>query len=214
MATLAHNLDVRRAACKSCYNCEVGWIGDSAHMHEESDHNPDSRGIVHAIDVMLPLGAHADAVVKWALAHPDDLEYVIHNRIIYKRVNGFKGVAYTGSDPHTSHVHLSGKHGSTGENSHTGTGYSTTAEAMSPAGKPCAPAVVHAPGSRELKVMSPNLRGADVSYVQSKVDVSRDSIYGPGTATAVKVFQGHHGLGKDGIVGPKTWLALGIKGGK
>jgi hypothetical protein len=28
-----------------------GWIGDKAHAARVSDHNPDSRGIVHALDI-------------------------------------------------------------------------------------------------------------------------------------------------------------------
>src|SRR5688572_25663599 len=28
-----------------------GWIGDTAHSATKSDHNPDLRGLVHAIDV-------------------------------------------------------------------------------------------------------------------------------------------------------------------
>ena len=35
-----------------------------------------------------------------------------------------------------------------------------------------------------------------------------DKSYGPGTAEAVKVFQGRKGLDKDGKCGPLTWKAL------
>lgn len=142
MATLAHNLDVRRAACKRDFpGVEVGWIGNAAHRAECSDHNPDARGIVHAIDVMLPVGPGATAVVDWSLAAPEDLEYVIHNDRIYRRSHNFANESYRAVDPgrtdrHTNHVHISGRHGTVGRNAATCTGYNTTAEAITPAGSP------------------------------------------------------------------------------
>lgn len=144
--TLAHNLATRIAAVKHCYpKMSIGEIGDQAHQTEASDHNPDSRGIVHAIDIMTETDtANAGAaarILAWVLSSTDDLQYVIHDRVIYGRDerNGWKGSPYTGSDPHTNHIHVSGKHGSTGKNAATGTGYDTAAEAMTPAGSPCTP---------------------------------------------------------------------------
>jgi len=134
VATLAHNLDVRRSGVWQRYpGMTIYWIGDTSHQAEQSDHNPDSRGIVHAIDCMCTL-AQGDEIVRWALADTRDLEYVIFNRTIWSRSSNFQPRAYTGSNPHVDHVHVSGKHGSTGENSATGTGYDTTAEQMSPKG--------------------------------------------------------------------------------
>ena len=39
-------------------------------------------------------------------------------------------------------------------------------------------------------------------------DLVVDLFYGPATELAVKVFQRHHGLRSDGVVGPMTWVAL------
>lgn len=72
----------------------------------------------------------------------------------------------------------------------------------------------HAPGSRTLKVASPQLSGDDVTYVQkvlagnglSSIDV--DGHYGNNTAGGVKSLQGWNGLTKDGICGPDTWTAI------
>ena len=55
-------------------------------------------------------------------------------------------------------------------------------------------------------------RGAGVRLVQHRVHVAVDGVYGPGTARAVRRFQKAHGLHPDGIVGPATWRALGIRG--
>ena len=39
--------------------------------------------------------------------------------------------------------------------------------------------------------------------------VPTDGHFDVATATAVREFQGSHGLHADGIVGPRTWQALG-----
>ena len=135
MATLAHNLSVRRTAVEDAgLVTSVGWLGDAAHQAECSDHNADAVGRVHAIDCMTLNLANQKAIVQWCQAHPEDLEYFINQRTIWSRSRGFAPHAYTGTDPHTNHVHISGRHGSAHEDTATCTGYSLTAEAMTPEG--------------------------------------------------------------------------------
>src|SRR4028118_1306923 len=50
--------------------------------------------------------------------------------------------------------------------------------------------------------------GTTVKYVQYRVGVQADGIYGPGTADAVGRFQKQQGLTVDGNVGPQTWGKL------
>ncbi|MEY4477636.1 MAG: hypothetical protein RJA31_1140 [Actinomycetota bacterium] len=52
-------------------------------------------------------------------------------------------------------------------------------------------------------------RGADVRYLQTKLKLTADGIFGVKTKAAVIAFQKSKGLTADGIVGPKTWAALG-----
>lgn len=85
-----------------------GWIGDDAHTRIVSDHNPDADGIVHALDVTL-FGERAQEVVTAACAHPST-RYVIWDRQIYSRRVGFTPEPYAGTNPHTSHVHVSIRH--------------------------------------------------------------------------------------------------------
>ena len=53
-------------------------------------------------------------------------------------------------------------------------------------------------------------RGEDVATLQRKLKLIADGIFGSITDEAVRDFQKSHALTVDGIVGPKTWAALGI----
>jgi hypothetical protein len=224
---LAHNLDVRRQNIWACWSHDVtiGWIGDAAHQAGCSDHNPDSTGVVHAIDPMVT-GDRAKKVVSEALAHPGDLQYVIHNGTIWSATVGWKARKYTGKDQHTNHVHLSGKHGSAHSAAHTCTGYDLAAQNSTPVfnvcppptptpPKPKPPVTDHAPGTRALINRTPDLRGADVVFVQkfigSKHAGAPDGAYGDKTAAGVRWYQGMRGIHVDGIVGPNTWKQMGVK---
>jgi hypothetical protein len=54
-------------------------------------------------------------------------------------------------------------------------------------------------------------RGRAVKYVQRRLHVAVDGIFGPGTKKAVKRFQHRNHLIADGIVGPVTRQALGLR---
>jgi murein DD-endopeptidase MepM/ murein hydrolase activator NlpD len=62
------------------------------------------------------------------------------------------------------------------------------------------------PSRRTIKFGS---RGAEVRYLQRRLRITADGLFGPLTRRAVIKFQKSHGLVADGIVGPKTWAALG-----
>jgi len=54
------------------------------------------------------------------------------------------------------------------------------------------------------------MTGPSVVWLQQRLRVTADGIFGTGTDTAVRAFQRSNGLTADGIVGPKTWAALGV----
>jgi peptidoglycan hydrolase-like protein with peptidoglycan-binding domain len=64
---------------------------------------------------------------------------------------------------------------------------------------------------RELLVRVPMQHGGDVEIVQRKVGARPDGWYGPLTASTVRAFQRRHKLLADGIVGPRTAHALGLR---
>lgn len=52
--------------------------------------------------------------------------------------------------------------------------------------------------------------GNEVKKLQLFLKIEDDGDFGPVTESAVKVWQKAHGLLDDGVVGPKTWTAMGI----
>ncbi len=68
-----------------------------------------------------------------------------------------------------------------------------------------------APSSSEV-VLKRGDRGKAVERVQAKLGVEpADGVFGRGTERAVKRFQRRRGLTADGVVGPQTRKALGLK---
>lgn len=105
-----------------------GSIGDLAHQNEGhpyynaqgyatsgSDHNPDSNGVVCALDVDSGPGIDPNELVAAITLEPDPrIAYVIWNRHIFSNQEGstpWQWRPYGGADPHINHVHVSVRHG-------------------------------------------------------------------------------------------------------
>ena len=90
-----------------------GSIGDSAHSSRESDHNPDEKGCVHAHDFTHdPAGGFdsyrfADWWRTQCLEAGGHVRYIISNGRIYNPSVSPAWRPYTGSNPHSGHVHVS-----------------------------------------------------------------------------------------------------------
>lgn len=207
MATLAGNLAYIRTDIYNHFNPNptVYWLGDASHAATVSDHNPDSHGRVHAIDVMFPVGSKATAVVKACIGR-SDLKYVIHNRTIWSAAYGWKARKYTGSNPHRDHVHISGKSGSTAEGRRTHLNWGVAAKPAAPVTVPAYPGEL-SKGDKSTGVRTLQARLNTRGY---KPTLKVDGDFGGNTDTHVRAFQRWAGLKVDGIVGPQTWRALWV----
>jgi hypothetical protein len=94
-----------------------GWIGDARHSARPSDHNPDAKGIVRAIDIDRDLSGKtkpdlmpdlADQIRLFAKRDKSKrISYVIFaGRIASPRL-GWRWRKYSGINAHNSHCHIS-----------------------------------------------------------------------------------------------------------
>lgn len=112
----------------------IGTIGDAQHRSEVSDHNPNAAGRVNAADLMLGrFFTEADALelIPFLITDPRT-KYLIHDRRIWRDPVGHTAAEagwhdYTGTDPHTDHIHLS-----VWDSAHTSTGPWTLEDDMTP----------------------------------------------------------------------------------
>ena len=86
-----------------------GTIGDTAHASTVSDHNPDANGVVRAMDIThdpvhgLDIQNLADGLRD---SRDSRIKYIIANSRIFIPPN-WSWQAYSGSNPHSKHMHIS-----------------------------------------------------------------------------------------------------------
>jgi hypothetical protein len=96
-----------------------GWIGDKAHAGRQSDHNPDARGLVHALDIDADLdpkdpGAAqrlANQIVAYGssgIPGANRIKYVVFNDQIASGTYANSMWKWRGSGyGHMHHIHVS-----------------------------------------------------------------------------------------------------------
>lgn len=183
-----------------------GTVGNAAHAATKSDHNPNSRNSVNAIDITYP-GVNPDVVIAAVKKHPS-AAYVIFNRHIYSATDGWVKKPYAGISPHTTHLHISIKQSVKAENS-TVRWFTTPAKpVVKPVVKPVKkPALPKYPGANKLKVGSKNTA---VKVVQTAVGNPVTGTMTPADVKDVKRFQRLRPKlwPADGVIGPKTYASL------
>ncbi len=220
MAVLAPSLARARTEINSRWprrdHSSDGWIGDPAHRTRPSDHNPNRRGVVDAIDIDVD-GINCALLVAILITHPA-VNYVIWNRRIWSRSRGFKVARYTGSDPHTNHIHCSILQTVAAENHtapwHIATGVDVVPVVQPPTGGGPVEATWASRLARALPTVKSGSSGRTVRRVQALLNVAsgpilgEDGGFGPKTDAAARAFQRVYGLTVDGVVGDHTWAAL------
>jgi hypothetical protein len=204
-----------------------GTIGDAAHASRDSDHNPwkivNGVGVVRAEDIdkdgisaawlaekLRQLGAAGDPRLAGG-------GYVIFNRRItspdFKRWN-----EYTGSNPHTEHIHVSFSLNPAGFDSTRGWWVDLFGPGKPVAATPAKPKPKPSSGARPAIQQGSN-RPAYIRQLQQRLrtmypayarNLAVDGVFGPATAAVVREFQRRSGLKADGVVGTATWDALGF----
>lgn len=122
---VARSLEVLRAEINAVApgrsTTSDGSIGDAAHAGSPSDHNPNSDGVVCARDFTHDPDSGADMhrLSRTIVANaPPALKYVIWDRQIWSRSRSAEGWRrYSGSNPHTQHMHVSVGRGPDGQSS-------------------------------------------------------------------------------------------------
>lgn len=187
-----------------------GWLGDAAHRARKSEHNPDGKGCVHAIDVDKD-GIDVKALLREVIGDPR-VWYVIFDSRIWSRTRNWKAARYTGANKHDKHVHISILLAGSAETNVTR--WFVLAPAKKPKPQPAKGDRPRAdePGRRTLKQ---GMAGADVKFVQKFIGPARcgpaDGDFDSKTKAGVRWYQRMRGLKDDGIVGSKTWAQMGVK---
>lgn len=203
-----------------------GWIGDQSHQstgapeNGGSKHNPNRHGAVDARD-FDNTDLDVARFVACAIKHPSTRNVIYNRKIRSKGYSGGLGVAYAyhGPSPHTEHVHVDVEMTVAQENDGRAWGYyrggkttpvvtvpvvHATSSGTPPKGGMTRMPVLHRSGgvlaaTRTLQRALTRLGVAGLAV---------DGRFGAKTQVAVKKFQVSHRLSADGIVGPKTWVAL------
>lgn len=186
-----------------------GTIGDEAHQHRKSDHDPDANGVVCAMDITHDpqhgFDSYAFADVLRA-SRDTRISYIISNRrICNSQVDPWQWRDYHGINPHDHHVHISviDKPQFYDDVS----AWNLDAKQMPP---PVSVAAVAWPTLRK------GASGDAVEHLQALLNsksiiIKVDGDFGQATYKGVKRFQSSRGLISEGVCGPQTWAALTTK---
>lgn len=192
-----------------------GTVGDTSHNARKSDHNPNERGSVNAFDITYP-GVDPKIVIAAVSKHPS-ANYVIFNKNIYSKKSNWKAVAYTGTNPHKTHLHVSILQSASAERDTTPWLAGAT---VKPKPNPVKRSTFPLPagqafGRRATAKVHNGYRNSedksDVKRIQRKLGVSPVSgWFGPVTEKAVKRWQLRRLIRRTGLVGKKEWDRMGL----
>lgn len=200
-----------------------GAIGDAAHSSRTSDHNPNSRRSVNALDIDkdgIDVYGLRDILIK-----DSRVNYVIFNGWIYSRVRNFRAKRYTGPNAHKAHLHVSILQAKSAEDNTKGWGISKAGAVTKPRPRPKPkPTGLKAPkfpyGNKHYIGRESNSKyshsGAlakdrdEVRQWQQRMrdrgwTIAVDGRFGADSEKVARLFQKQLGILQDGRVGANTW---------
>lgn len=186
-------------------------------LSDVSEHY-DGRAVDWMLDVNDPSDkAIADAVTKWlterdsrgnygSWARRFGLMYVIWNRKVWKSYRNIESwQTYTGSHPHTDHIHFSFAWDGACKRTSWWTGRAATSINTSGCSTPQLTVATEFTPVKDI-VLKLGSTGSAVRLAQSNLPgVAVDGEFGPLTQAAVKTFQSKYGLSVTGTVNRATW---------
>ena len=163
--------------------------------------------------------AVADAVTAWlsapdaqgrpgAMARRFGIMYIIWNKKMWRAYDPGRGWAkYTGSAPHTDHIHFSfywdGAYGRTS----WWTGKALTTVSNGPASGPSPTTPPQTPSS-VYSVLVLGATGPDVVLAQKVIGATPDGVFGPQTQALLRAWQAAHGVKVTGQLDAATWAKM------
>jgi peptidoglycan hydrolase-like protein with peptidoglycan-binding domain len=161
--------------------------------------------------------AIADSVVAWlsapdaqgrpgAMARRFGIMYIIWNKKMWRAYDPGRGwAAYTGSAPHTDHIHFSFTWDGAYKRTSWWTGRAVTTVDPGPTPSPTTPPA--APSSI-YTVLVQGSTGPEVALAQKVVGVPADGIFGPMTLAALKRWQAANRVPVTGKLDAATWARM------
>jgi peptidoglycan hydrolase-like protein with peptidoglycan-binding domain len=182
-----------------------------------------------AWDWMLNAGnpsqkAIADSVVAWlsapdaqgrpgAMARRFGINYIIWNTKMWRAYAPERGwAAYTGSSPHTDHIHFTFTWDGAYQRTSWWTGRAVTKIDPGPPAPTPSPTTAPSTPSGVYAVLVQGSSGPDVALAQRVIGVTADGQFGPITLAALKKWQAANGVPVTGRLDAATWskmVALG-----
>jgi len=226
MARVAKSLDKLLAQLNSLFpnrsKVSDGSFADDRHKKLKSDHNANNAGVVTARDFTFDnnpsdgIGIDCNQLAKVLFANKDKrVKYIIWNRqITIQGLTGWK--PYNGSNPHDHHLHLSVS--SDPKLYDDASEWELNFDALPPLQNTKTDARAPLQSVSNVPLIKLGDKGEKVLALQNKLfnlalldqsDIDGD--FGKKTLAAVRAFQKSKNLSADGIVGAKTWEALGVK---
>lgn len=201
-------------------------IGDAAHAGSASDHNPNSAGVVCAVDVR---GTDMGQIL-WdhiRTQRPAPVKYMIfRGRIMSATTSPWVSRVYNGSNPHNDHIHISVGRGPDGRSTRPDLYDSTAPWGISSGGTAAGGddemlGLRRGDSGQAVRSLQVYLRDCGHPPANSLVNGEWDGKYGPATAAAVLAVR--RANGSDATSGDhvsywarnqlrRGWLAHQLKG--